>query len=319
LKKTINLTPTTSASIVITIEKSPQQVFHTAILNQNERYLFLPNVYTATYLNGSATVVTKNFDATGIQINSSVTESFDYFEPRSQGAFFIRPNWLTLGYWISTNYQKRLAVDASINYTKMNRANWWEWDYSWSTRIRLTNTLFLIHEWTQSFQNNSEGFAVPFGSPTENVDFILFGNRNRMNITNALNLNYTMTNRMGITCRVRHYRSSIRYNSFYELNKDGRLEQRQFNGIDQNGESAYNVNYNAFTVDFVYRWIFLPGSELSLVWKNSIFLNDKKIDEKYVQNLQSTLGNGQLNSISLKAIYWLDYQSLKRKSRKTNS
>ena len=87
-----------------------------ANLNSSYNRLFSPDVYTATYLNGSFTAVSRNFDAGGIRFNSSLTESFDYFEPRQWGAYFIRPTWTNAGVWISTNYQKRLAVDAGINY-----------------------------------------------------------------------------------------------------------------------------------------------------------------------------------------------------------
>lgn len=306
----------TSGSISYRNFKPEWPLLNRLITNINASYnrLFYPNVYTATYLNGNATLVTREFDAAGLRFNSSLTESYDYFEARNPGSFFIRPTWFNSGVWISTNYQKRLAVDAGINYVFVGRNDWWEWNYRWSTRLRLTNTIFLIHDWEQSYQYNSEGYAVPFGSPVDDVSYILFGNRDRMNITNTLNLNYTMTNKMGITFRMRHYRSGIRYNFFYELMDDGRLEAREYSGLDANGESAFNVNYNAFTIDFVYRWIFLPGSELSLVWKNSIFQTDKRVDEKYFNNLQSTLENGQLNSISLKILYWLDYQSLRKKS-----
>jgi hypothetical protein len=124
-----------------------------------------------------------------------------------------------------------------------------------------------------------------------------------------------MTNRMGLTFRMRHYRSSIRYNFFYELMENGRLEQTAFTGLDANGVSAYDINYNAFTIDFVYRWVFMPGSELSLVWKNSIFLSDKRVVEDYLTNLQSTLENGPFNSFSIKILFWLDYQDLDKKKR----
>lgn len=308
----------TTGSISYRNFKPNWSLLNRLITNLSASYnrLYFPNVYTATYLNGSATLVTREFDAAGFRLNSSLTESYDYFEPRKQGAFYIRPTWFNSGVWISTNYQKRLVIDAGINYNYVGRNNWWEWNYRWSTRLRLTNTIFLIHDWEQSYQYNSEGYAVPFGSPVEEASYILFGNRDRMNITNTLNLNYTMTNKMGITFRMRHYRSGISYNYFYELLENGRLEKRDYSGLDANGESAYNVNYNAFTIDFVYRWIFLPGSELSLVWKNSIFKTDKRINEKYFYNLQSTLENGQLNSLSIKILYWLDYQSLKKKGAK---
>jgi hypothetical protein len=163
---------------------------------------------------------------------------------------------------------------------------------------------------------NGQGYAVAFGTPVETSEAIVFGNRNRTNVINTININYTLTNRMGITFKLRHYRSHIRYNYFYDLQEDGSLERNELTGLDADGESAYNTNFNAFTIDFVYRWVFRPGSELSLVWKNSIFTNDKRVSETYLQNLGSTFENNAANSISIKLLYWIDYQDIKRLFKK---
>jgi hypothetical protein len=117
---------------------------------------------------------------------------------------------------------------------------------------------------------------------------------------------------MGLTFRLRHYRSTVKYHFFYDLQDDGSLVRNTITGLTSTGESAYNTNFNAFTIDWVYRWVFKPGSELNLVWKNSIFANDKRVQEKYWQNLHTTFENGALNSISLKVLYWLDYQAVKK-------
>ena len=87
-------------------------------------------------------------------------------------------------------------------------------------------------------------------------------------------------------------------------------------GLDGNGVPIYNTNYNAFTIDLVYRWVFLPGSEINVVWKNSIFSNDKYIDAPYFSNISAVLDYSPLNSFSIKILYWLDYQSLIRKKSK---
>ena len=65
----------------------------------------------------------------------------------------------------------------------------------------------------------------------------------------------------------------------------------------------------------LFRWVFFPGSELNLVWKNSIFTSDTKVNDDYWQTLNNTLKNGPINTISLKIIYWLDSQYLKNKKR----
>ncbi len=278
--------------------------------------LYSPNHYTGTYLNGNYTMVSKDFNAAGMRYNGSLTESFDFFEPRQWGSYFVRPTWHYVSTWISSNYQKKIAVDAGIGYVQVGRPNWWEWDYRISPRWRVSDHVSIIYSWDQEFQWNSEGYAVQFGQPVQAVNGILFGKRNRTNTTQSVSLDCILTNRMGITFRLRHYRSLIDYQSFAELGSNGRLtEINGFDGLDIDGNSAYNINYNAFTIDMQYRWVFLPGSELNIVWKNSIFTADKLVQELYWTNLRTTLDNGPVNSFSLKLIYWLDYASLVR-SRK---
>jgi hypothetical protein len=276
--------------------------------------LYQPNVFVGLYPTAGLTMVSKNFDAAGLRYNGSAVESFDYFEPRVMGRYFVRPTWHTVGGWISSNYQKPFAWDAGVNYIFVGRENWWEWNYYSSARFRLSDKIFLIHGWDQSYQFNSQGYAVRFGNPINTPqDAIIFGNRNRINTTQSVSLDYTLTNTMGITFRLRHYRSDIGYNSFYELLDNGRLSAIEFTGTDINGESAYDVSFNAFTIDMLYRWVFLPGSEVNIVWKNSIFTRDNNVWERYWSNLFNTLENGPTNSISMKVIYWLDAQRFRSK------
>lgn len=278
--------------------------------------LYSPNVYTSTEINWSLFVNSKRFHAAGLNVNSSVTKSFDYFEPRTWGRYFVRPVYASTSAWISSNYQKRFALDANISYDLIDDADWKDFGYSISPRLRISNKIFLVYKWEHSFSMSGQGYAVAFGTPVETSEAIVFGNRNRTNVINTININYTLTNRMGITFKLRHYRSHIRYNYFYDLQEDGTLERNELTGLDSDGESAYNTNFNAFTIDFVYRWVFRPGSELSIVWKNSIFTNDKRVSETYLQNLGSTFENNAANSISIKLLYWIDYQDIKRLFKK---
>lgn len=275
--------------------------------------LYKPDAYSATYLNGSVFGNSKKFHACGLQFYSAITENYDFFEPRQEGMYFTRPKWIDFGGWISSNYQKRFAVDAGFNYVVVARDNWMEYYYNVSPRLRVTDKIFFIYEYNQSFSFNSQGYAVAFGTPAVSSDKVVFGSRDRIDITNTINIQYTLTNRMGMTFRLRHYRSTLSYDSFYDLNIDGSLTPNQQTGLDVNGETVYNTNFNAFTIDLVYRWVFLPGSEVNIVWKNAIFSNDKKVEETYFNNVTSMMNYDPLNSFSIKILYWLDYQSLKRK------
>ncbi len=269
--------------------------------------LYEPNNYVGTYSNLGFVIVSKSFNATGFGNNNTLTNNYDYFEPRVWGSFFVRPKNYSFNYWISTNYQKRLALDAGTNYIIVQRENWKEYGYYVSPRIRFTDFIAFSYNWSQDFERNSEGYAVPFDEPVNLPSGIIFGNRDRINTTQTISLEYILTNRMGITFRLRHYRSAINYHYFGTLNEQGLVDAiPSYQGLNNNDESAYNINYNAFTIDCQYRWVFQPNSEFNIVWKNSIFSADKDVQSMYWSNLQNTLANGPVNSISFKLIYWLD-------------
>jgi len=299
--------------------KPKWQKLNKIVANASVSYnrLYSPNVYTATYFNSSLTLVSKKFDAVGIRFNGSFSEFNDYFESRN-GQLFIAPRWRTIGGWISSNYQKKIALDAGLNYGFLDRDDWSEYDYYITPRFRLSDRIFFIPSWSQDYQLNSQGYAFPFGVPiADTTDKQIFGKRDRINSVSAISLDYNMTNRMGLTFRLRHYRSVIVYESFYTLEEDGRLaEFPTYTGLDVSGKPAYNVNYNAFTIDLQYRWVFLPGSEINVVWKNSIFTQDKRVDDLFWRNFSSTLNNGPTNSFSMKVIYWLDAQQIKKLGRR---
>ncbi|MFL2564243.1 MAG: DUF5916 domain-containing protein [Parvicellaceae bacterium] len=280
-------------------------------------WLYAPNLFGGNFWNARATMISNSFNAAGIRLSGTLNESNDYFEPRGDiigEEKFIRPVWTSTRAWFSSNYQKKFAIDVGLGYVFVERNDWWEWNYDFEARFRITNQLFLTHYWEQRFQNNSEGYAVDFGTPEISHNGIIFGNRNRINTTQTIGLDYTLTNRIGLTFRLRNYNAVIKYNSFSELLSSGRLSQLEnYTGKDENGQSVYDINYNAFTIDMLFRWVFFPGSEINIVWKNSIFSNNEKVNQNYWNTLSSSLEDGPMNTFSVKLIYWLDALYLKKK------
>ena len=283
----------------------------------SSEWLYAPNLFGGNFWNARATMISNSFNATGLRLSGTINESNDYFEPRGENIGeekFIRPVWTSLRAWFSSNYQKRFALDVGLGYVFVERNDWWEWNYDFETRFRITNQLFFIHTWEQRFQNNSEGYAVNFGTPEYSHNGIIFGNRDRINTTQTISIDYTLTNRIGLTFRLRNYNAIVNYNSFSELLSSGRLDYLEnYTGNDENGQSVYDINYNAFTIDMLFRWVFFPGSEINIVWKNSIFSNNEKVNQNYWNTLFNSLEDGPMNTFSVKLIYWLDAQYLKKK------
>jgi hypothetical protein len=59
-------------------------------------------------------------------------------------------------------------------------------------------------------------------------------------------------------------------------------------------------------------WEISPGSELSFDWKNSSLIDNDQARQNYINNFENTLHVPKNNNFSLKILYYIDYQSLRK-------
>ena len=112
---------------------------------------------------------------------------------------------------------------------------------------------------------------------------------------------------MGISLRVRHYWSKLETTQLMNLNQSGNLTK--INAISVNA----NNNVDFFNVDMTFNWQFALGSYFTISWKNAISTQDEQVYSNYYKNLNNTLfHSNQMNTISFKIIYFLDYLDIKR-------
>jgi len=104
---------------------------------------------------------------------------------------------------------------------------------------------------------------------------------------------------MGLSLRVRHYWSEVKYKSYFELNENGKVQDYNYTG-------NANLSFTAFNIDLIYTWQFLPGSELSVVWKNSIYSSTQQLFGSYLEDVNYIFDAPQINSLSLKLIWYID-------------
>ena len=114
---------------------------------------------------------------------------------------------------------------------------------------------------------------------------------------------------MGLTLRLRHYWSQLNNHKYFDLAQNGALADLTSVNFSPNNDQ----NYNAWNIDMIYLWEFSPGSQLSIAWKNSSLTNSNKATESYFRNLRTTFYEPQNNNFSLKILYYIDYQNLKKK------
>ena len=117
--------------------------------------------------------------------------------------------------------------------------------------------------------------------------------------------------------RIRHYWSKVNNKEIYVLNTEGNLDKIKAGNTSLNefieSNQNFNNNYNIFNIDMVYSWLFAPGSQFDIVWKNGSNINERIVESNYFHNFNHNINAPQSNSISLKILFYLDYLQLKRK------
>ena len=142
------------------------------------------------------------------------------------------------------------------------------------------------------------------------VGDVMYGTRDRSTFDNSLRIQYIFNDKMSLATRIRHNWDQVEYDKFSRLEDDGSLTDLAFDGKTENGEDIYDVNFNFFTVDLNYTWRFTKGSDIIVVWKNNISGRDQNFENNYFSNFSNLFDYRQTNSISLKIVYFLDYDSV---------
>ena len=266
--------------------------------------LYSPNVYTDYKINFWAYARTKKFWHVNMFTYHEPITTYDYFETRTEGRFYKSPPFNMMGWSIGSDRRKKLAFGIYGNLRKHNEAGRYRWFLGVEPRFRANDKLNFSWEITNSIVNNDVGYVTKVGDKEEDI---IFGIRKRKTLENIFKTNYNFNPNMALTFRMRHYWSRVKYNEdgFYLLKEDGTLRNSDYIGSHDN-------NFNAFTIDMVYRWRFAPGSDIYIVWKNSIFNNNEEAEIGYGDNLKDLFDAPQSNSLSVKLIYYLDYDLLKK-------
>jgi hypothetical protein len=234
-----------------------------------------------------------------------IPDGMDYYEPRVEGWKYSTPGYLFNGYYLSSDYRKPLAIDVRLGYAYASRYKTSYGELQIRPRFRPNDRLLFIYTFYTEKTNNDAGYVMD-SLDTSGNEVILFGRRDVHTITNILQANYMFSSEISLNLRVRHYWLWANYLSYYKLRPDGFL-----NPVDYSGD--HDVDYNSFTVDLSFIWDFAPGSQISFVWKNSIYTNDNQIDYNFFRNLENTILSPATNSFSVRILYYLDAQMFKKR------
>ena len=227
-----------------------------------------------------------------------VTDSYDYYEPRVSGRYYLDKKRGGVWGFISTDYRKKLAIDAKIvRFTKFNDPQNYV-NFSFSPIYRFNNQFKINYSFDFDQMNNGKGFVDIVNNN------IIFGNRQQKSFTNSLNANYYFNTYSGINLSFRYYWVPVHYDKFYKLEDNGTLTF--INTYNQNKD----INYNIWNFDLGYQWEFAPGSKLSLLYRNTIFKIDKLSQLTFNENFDNLMSQPQEHNFIMKIIYYIDYNTI---------
>jgi hypothetical protein len=233
----------------------------------------------------------------------SPVERRDYFEPRNDGWYVKLPRAYSFNFFYSPDYNKTFLVDIMPAISWSSDYGQFGYALRLGPRYKVNNHLFMELSATYSRNFNDLGYVT---DSLENTDLkIIFGERDIENITTTLNVNYSINPKFSFSGRVRYYYFKTDYHQYYDLGHDGSLTPSSYSGNE-------DFIFNAFNIDMYFSWLFAPGSQLSLAWKNAIYTDGSLPADGYFREFANTLEAPASNLFSLKILYYLDSQYFKK-------
>lgn len=277
-------------------------------LNAQYRRLYKPDVFADFTAEMSTFLYFRNFWDLTFRVGY-LPDQHDYFVlGRPFEKYARRPQYGYMGLEGSTDSRKRLYVswEALVGeFFKNPEKKYYE--LGGGLRYRFSNKL------TAELNHN-------FGTET---DYIINAGRDNLGepriafvdfkeATSLFNAIYNFTPRINLTLRIRHYWSNVKIKRIAYLDNKGLpVLETPFDAVD-------NVNF--FNTDAFLTWDFRYGSRLILGYKN--WLGDDEVGsidgstyKRYLSNFGRTFDLKHGTELTVRFIYFLDYNQLRRKQR----
>ncbi|MES2410386.1 MAG: DUF5916 domain-containing protein [Bacteroidota bacterium] len=242
-------------------------------------------------------------DYFGYGISLSPFKIYDFYEPRSadDSKFVMYPASYNTWFFLSSSYVRKFAIDFNPAITFADEKDRTVYSVLISPRYRFNDYLSLIYSFKFLRQNRNIGW-VDFD---ENGNAI-FARRDRITYTNSLRGKYTINNNMNLNLIVRHYWSYAVNHDYLTLQDDGSVADNLIYSTNKNS------NLNTWNLDLSYSWWFAPGSQVSVLYRNSSFLFSREYSHEFGSNFKDAIDNQNLSHVlSISVRYFIDYNSVK--------
>ena len=248
----------------------------------------------------------------GFGANFWPLETHDYYEPRAEDRYVIIPRKFEFWGSVSTNYNHKFALDLNPSISVADEPGRAAFGVDIGPRYRFNDKLLLTYTFSFLKRNNNKGYIDDFDDDDNEstADKIIFANRDVITYANTLAGKYAINSAMTLNLAVRQYWSSAENKDILELDSDGTLDP-----YPQYTENK-NSSFYSWNADLSYSWWFAPGSQLSVLYRNSASNFERIIDKDYKNTITALLNNDALKHVfSISVKYFIDYNAVKNKIR----
>lgn len=273
----------------------------------NYNSLYEPGTFTGFNFGGRVFAVgKKSLMAYGGSFNVQPGKQFDYFDPRVDGRYFITEDWLNTSAFISTNYNKKYAIDANIGYETLfeEGRSYESVFFGIEPRIKFNENFIIVYSFSWDQELRERRWINFIG------DDIIYGQSDQLTIENSISGSYNFNAMNSLTLSFRNYWSAVQYeNDLYTLGDNGRLN-RNDNYTKEDIDDP-DVNFSTWNLNLTYSWQFAPGSFLTAQYRNRIFNFNNDGAQNFGDSMTELFDQPNGNTFSLRMVYFIDYSDLK--------
>ena len=249
--------------------------------------------------NVNMNLTTKKNHAAGMGFNINPFERYNFYNPQVEGRYVIFPKNYGTWMWVSSNYNNKFAFDVEPNVGFTETKGWWDWGLMVSPRYRFNDRFTLIYR--SNFYNEYQDLGRVDQVGTD----IIFAKRDNQTLETSLEGKYSISSQMNFGLKLRNYWSFSENNSYHRLLENGYVEKYAYSG-------NANQNLNLWNFDLSYSWWFAPGSQMSVLYRNSSGIFENTIDKDFSYNSKQVFNHEQLNhTFSISVRYFIDYNQAK--------
>ncbi|MBO6606698.1 DUF5916 domain-containing protein [Psychroserpens sp.] len=269
--------------------------------NLNFRRRLQPDLFRELNFNFNSSFTTKNFFSFGGGYETNFGGLNDIYEPRTENAYLSIPGFQDVWIWFDTDFRKKYALGFNADWYKYNEGGRYDLYLNMFNRYRFSDKFTISMNTNFSMFGNQRGFADrQDGLP-------IIGNRDRWDLTNRFESQYSINDRMICSLVFRHSYSNVEYSEYSNLLPNGDLILAN----DYTGNR--DTTFNTWNIDLRYSWWINRGSQLTLLYRNSTsnFENEANLSF-FTENFNRLFDQPMLHQFSVRLDYFIDYNDVKR-------